>query len=298
MHILTQDETSIYIDNNILSWWRQCQKKAYYQATLGLSLGDTNPALYFGSKWHEAMAVLWGSSSDTDIWNIEKTLTVLEDYSPRLEDPVKGRTRERMENALREYHEYVNEASGENYRDTALAASTLMAEEFIKHPIMDYKGKTVYYCGVVDRVFALDERILILDYKTTTWNRITDNTWNKNPQFMGYLWLLNKVAPSLYTNHFILDLFMLQAKTNNRFVRRYLEYEDWQLSQWEADRKSEIIELLSSTHQSHRPNCDDYGGCIFNTLCDQPEECLEGLKQFYLIEPWNMHGNTPITKGV
>lgn len=294
MNLLTETPDAIYIDNNMLSWWRSCHLSCYYQAEKGLRLTTHTPATYFGTKWHEVMKSLWGGIKG-DRWNFNDAMKVVDEYDLSMEQEEKGKTKLRLEMALIDYASYLDEGTGESYKEIGLAHKPLIVEEFLSHEIMKWNGKPVYYCGIIDRCFELDDSIYLLDYKTTSWNRIMDAMWGESPQFKGYIWLLSKVAPSFKTNTFILDLFQMQSKVNNKFLRRRITFDDWLIKEWEKDRVAEITEMLSAERYTKEPACSDYGGCPFVRLCQQPPSLREEMgRQFYYYAPWDIHGNVKI----
>ena len=309
MQIWTQDSNGIYIDNNMLDSQRQCQEKCYNNYTLGLSLGEHTPATYFGTRWHEAMHELWGRwlpSGELDSsWAIDKAWLFIQDYDLAYESEKKGKTFTRLKNAILEYGGFTDEITGVTYADFHHNHKTLIAEEFVSHPICEHEGKTVYYCGQIDRVLwdVEGKKAIALDYKTSSWNQLMDNVWAHSPQFIGYLWLINKKFGSEigHTNSFILDLFQMQAKFKNKFTRRQMYFDDWMIDEWEAKRIKEIHRLLSAEPPfEDAPKCTDYGGCPYFRLCSQPPEFRANLEtHLFKRIVWNIHGNLPVdTEGM
>ena len=303
MKIWTSDDKGIYIDNNMLQSQRDCQQKCYFNYTLGLSLGEHTPATYFGTRWHEAMHLLWGKwlgdGTLDDSWDMDKAYTSILDYDLQYEKPEKGKSFDRLKHAVLEYATTSDEITGTSYREFASKHKTLAAEEFVSFPITTFRGKTVYYCGQIDRVLWSQERniAIALDYKTSSWNQLMDAVWAHSPQFIGYLWLINKrFGQEFKTNTFILDLFQMQAKIKNKFTRREMTFEDWIIDEWEAKRVKEIHRLLEAEPPfEDSPKCTDYGGCPFTSLCTQPAVNRPNLESFLFKRIiWNIHGNLPV----
>jgi len=294
MKLLNETKDAIYIDNSILDWWRSCGMKCYYEGVLGLRLREHTPATYFGTMYHEGQHALWGGFNEKP-WDIDRALDRVKGFDLAYEDEKKGRTFKRLKNALIDYAGHVDESTGESFRETMENCTTLLAEEFLTYEIMKWHGKSVMYCGVMDRAFNLNNKNYVMDYKTTTWNRVMDAKWAESPQFKGYLWLWNSVSPSLRTNEFVLDMFQMQAKTINKFFRRIMHFPDWMLEEWRLDRIAEITALLSCERPIKEPSCSDFGDCPFVSLCKQPPELRLNLaKQMYKVKPWDMHGNIKV----
>lgn len=290
MNIFFQSSEGIFIDNNMLQWYRRCPQYAFFRGTKHLVLTKHTPATYFGTKWHECMYMLRGRH-DQEPWSLQRAYQVVADYDVSMEQEEKGKTKARLCGALDEYYGYRDLGTSLDYKQDALGSQVIMAEEFLIQPIAEMANIPIYYCGLVDLVYQSDGEIFLMDYKTTSWNRIMDEVWMLSPQFLGYMWLFNKTAPSLKTNNFVLDLFMMQSKQNNKFLRRKMVFEDWMLEEWERDRVHEIRRILHDGQPTKNPSCSDYGGCPYYQLCVQPPEIRDSMaEQLYYIDEWDIHG--------
>ena len=297
----------IFLDNNMLQYQRDCQMKAFYNLTLGLVQNEHTPATYFGTKYHEVQHVLWGHWVDkigklTKVWDLDAAFKVALDYDTSFENADKGKTAERLRKATLEYASYEDEKG--SYKEFALENKTLLAEEFISFPItkwIDGKGDfwDVHYCGQIDRVLINSKKeVIVMDYKTTSWNQVMDNVWSHSPQFIGYIWLVEKIFPRYKTNRFLLDLFQMQAKIKNKFVRRFIDFPDWQIAEWEIKRIKEIHRLLDAMAPfEDSPRCTDYGGCPYSALCSHKEHEHPGIESYMFKNIiWNIHGNIPVDR--
>jgi len=304
MKLWTKDKDFTFIDNNMLQMVRNCPQKAFFRLTEGLVLSEHTPATYFGTIWHEAMLKLWGSwipiSPEGESkksrtlekpWDITRAVPVAMGYDKSMEDEAKGKTKWRLAQALEEYYHFRTEDY--SYQKYAEENLTLLAEEFISYPIVP----KVFYCGMIDRVVRNREtgRITIIDYKTTSWNQIMDNVWALSPQFIGYVWLVKK-AFKLDADVFLLDLFQMQSKKTNKFLRREIAIPQWMLDEWEERRRKEVLSLLDSeAPYLNKPACSDYGGCPYFALCSQPPEVRRNIMDVMFTRSiWDIHGNIPI----
>ena len=310
MKIWTRDfeKKIIYIDNNMINEQRSCQQKAYERYNQGLIITSHTSATHFGTWWHEGQRGLWGEWKDGELqveWDLDRCLKAIEGYDLTFDDLGKRRTKHRLINALTEYFAY-NDVNG-SYMEYAERNKILASEEFLSYPICKHLDPktgeewTIHYCGQVDKLLRNNDTGLIspLDHKTTTWNQITDNVWALSPQFIGYVWLFSKRFPDLFKDYsgiFILDLFQLQAKVNNKFLRREIEIPQWMLDEWEIRRVKEIQELLHSTPPyTTKPSCSDYGNCPYFPICSVPPEDRPDLRDLlYKREIWDIHGNLPV----
>lgn len=299
MKLWTRDEGTIFIDNNMLQMGRDCLTKAYFRLTEGLILSEHTPATYFGTQWHKVMKALWGSWVDGKLeepWDFKRAFIVVEEYDKSMEDEVKGKTKARLMKGLEEYFTHKDEALG-SYKDFALENPTILAEEFVSYPLTHFGPSSIEYCGIIDRVVRSDKTgaISIIDYKTTSWNQIMDNVWVLSPQFIGYVWLVSKKL-NLCTNTFILDLFQMQSKKTNKFLRRKIEIPQWMLDEWELRRGTEVINLLNSEEPFiSSPKCSDYGGCPYFSLCSQSPKVRRNIMAvMYERDIWDIHGNVPV----
>ena len=299
MNIWTTDDHNIYIDNNMLEWNRRCKRYCWFKMQYGLSLSEHTPATYFGTHWHYGMKNLWGGWVNGKLekcWDLERAFLSIQGYDTGYEDDGKGKTFGRLKKALLEYSMYEEEDGGESYNLFALENPILTSEEFMSYPLgITINGKEVIYCGVVDKSIYLKEGgTAIIDHKTTSWNRIMDKTWELSPQFIGYCWLFNNKFPVHHTNTFILDLFMMQSKIKNKFMRRTLIMPDWRIEEWHRSAIEEIKDILLNDFITSKSACDDYGGCPFYHLCVQsPEVRMDIADTMYFRDVWDIHGNVP-----
>jgi hypothetical protein len=279
-----------FIDNSILESWRQCQVGCNNRYGKNLASGS-DVDLYFGTMWHKFIHRMWGTFGQ-DPWKLDRGLTTIADYDLSMQSEKKNYTR--LKNAASEYHAYYDEDSEVSYEEYALSHPTILAEEFLSFPITEFDGIKVYYCGSIDRVVRSsigEKEVVVIDYKTSTWNRIMDQGWNLSPQFLGYVWLVrNKL--NLKVNHFLLDMLFMQSKVDNKFYRRQMEFEDWMINEWEWMRREEILTLLETpeSHLTNKNSCSDYKGCIFYPLCSNDPRIREELEEMmYEKKVWTFN---------
>lgn len=285
---LSNGEEVHLIDNTILKAWRKCQTSCYWEFSRGKVLSKISGHLYWGQKYHEALHALWGRFGE-EVFKPERMEKVFSSFDGTMEIPTKGKTLSRLRSAM---DDYTNESSPDDstYEDFAISNPTVLAEEFLIKEITTFKERRVFYCGLIDRVVKsnVGEGVIVIDYKHTTWNHVMDAAWELEPQFTGYVWLVRN-ALNLEVDYFLLDLLMMQSKTENKFERRVIHVPEWKLKEWEVMRRMEINQLLGTPKEylTNSPCCSDFGTCPYYTLCSNSPDIREGIvENMYHDHTW------------
>jgi RecB family exonuclease len=314
-HVDTENNI-IYIDNSTLDAYRRCGLYFYYWSK-GLILSDHSPATYFGTVWHEVMHELYGryvdddeSDSSNTSWSLDHIMdyTLNYPYDKNLEDD--RRNLKRIQSAAYEYYHEI-EPDGRPYTHRKDTYKTLLAEEFLSYPLtkitFDGTRYDVYYSGILDRVYHDNDSngIYCMDYKTTSWNQITDAVWNLSTQFWGYIWLVEKHLQQV-VDGFHLDMLQIQSKTTNKFISKIIPYDKFQVELWRNSTisllhsiKPMIDHIIVAENEEYTPeqfihrsnNCNMYGQCPYYHLCMmEPDMRPDIMKTMYTVKHWDMHG--------
>ncbi len=280
---LPKVDNALYVDNSILKNWRDCQVACFYAHVRGYHPRVENVHLYWGRMYHKAQSIL----GTDDGWDLGAAIKYIdENYDEAKQLPDKGKTKERLKNAIATY--WADSDNKEFFSNTR----TLINEEVLSYRMFTLSnGTPVYYCGRIDKVVVnvRTSELYVIDFKHTSWNRLMDSQWELDPQFGGYVYLVEH-SLRLKVTAFVLDLLMMQSKTENKFLNRRIDFPEWKLLEWERMRRIEINQLIGTPEEFlvNSPRCSDYNGCPYFVLCsNKPELRNEVASHCFDVSFWN-----------
>lgn len=159
-----------------------------------------------------------------------------------------------------------------------------------------YPGLTILYEGIVDlRIRDPKQGVAVVDHKTESRRSYPYILSN---QFQGYEWafdcpvIVNKIG---YQTSLKDDA----AEEKQRFRRLLHSSGQYAIDEWISDTVEQIgvaigwyEQLLSGARSQlskNRTSCDKYSGCIYQRVCQVPEESREFKLQafFFKDKPWD-----------
>jgi len=283
-------------DNSQIECFRNCARRYYFRYVRHWKRDKTNIHLGFGSAWHGAMDVVW-QTADSQLSNDEIVDAAMERFyeewteaklpedSMELIDlypKVPGRAKEMLSWYL------------DKYRSRFFSKCKLIAvEEPFTVPLTGEKEDSLYYMGRWDKVYEFDERIFIVDHKTTNSDKSRwAESFSPNSQVDGYIF----AGHATYGDKFygvLIDGALVQkgSKSIDGFPpgigfprvpvqRLFGHLETWH---WETLYYINLIRyndsMLTATHgegnsvdylmafPKNTSYCSNYSGCIYKDIC-------------------------------
>lgn len=260
-----------FYDASRLSDYANCPSLYYHRHILGRSLrGAQSAALSWGTKWHEAMYVLHES------WDLEAALAEVEKNWPTVlnhQDP-KNRTLDRMRTLLTEY--YAKYQSFDRFEFKTLRREEYFEIQCDADSDCPFGGCDFSWCGRIDRIVEnRRKRILILDFKTTSYLRNTYFVEQENGfQIPGYVWAGMHLTGGGRMLGAQIDL-LHTIKNTNGFYRQEFRYPQSKIQEWLSNTKRYVEQVREmEARYLHDPeawnknwnHCDRFGGCQFKVI--------------------------------
>lgn len=153
-------------------------------------------------------------------------------------------------------------------------------------------GEDFLWCGHLDRLGVMNDKVYILDKKTTK-NTIDPNYFEKytpDNQFSGYT-LGGRVAYSQPIAGLIVDAVQV-AITFSRFQRGLVQRTEAQLEEWHKDLMLWLRQAEGYARDGYWPqndkSCGLYGGCPYRGICSKsPAQREQWLKADYITRVWD-----------
>lgn len=282
-------------DASMLSDYVNCPAKFYLRHILGLRFKKFGaPALDWGTAWHEAMYALHHE------WKIEDAIgAVAKEWAPTLteQDP-KARTLDRMISLITRYYDQYSKLDQHDYL-------TIRREEYFEIDCPEgskcpFGGCGLSWCGRIDRIVQnRDERVLVWDYKTTSWMRASFYAELEHGfQIPGYVWAASHLLQNRVLGAMIDVLHTLKNDAN--LARREFRFYSHNLIEWRDNVKMWIEciqkDWLKYSHEpeywrQNRHECDRFSGCQFKPVHYTPEfgdnTRLRIMREEYIEHRWH-----------
>lgn len=270
------------IDNSIRSNFVACEAKFHHGFISNLSPAGTSVHLHAGGAFAHGIEATRrafyedGASADDAIGKgIEELLLFYGDYECPPESP---KSAERMAGALEFYFQRYS-LQDDYLRPWSDGANTGIEFSFaiplpIAHPVT---GNPILYSGRFD-MLAEDKRsgsLFIVDEKTATqlgasWSK----QWDMDAQFTGYFWGAQAYGKPI-AGAIIRGVSILKTKYDS--VECPIFRGPFQIDRWykqllkDITRMIEIWRTNDFSYQLDKASCGAYGGCSYNSLCNNPD---------------------------
>lgn len=154
------------------------------------------------------------------------------------------------------------------------------------HPV---SGDPILYCGRFDMFGEFQERLWVVDEKTTTQLGPTwSNQWMHRSQFTGYCWAAQQydypVAGAIIRGISILKKSFGHAESIQSRA-------PWEIERWKFQTIRDIHTMINCWEEGYfdynlDDACTSYGGCLFRDVCksNKPERWLQ---TDFVKEVWN-----------
>lgn len=293
-----QPNLPLYIDSSMLSTFRSCPKKFYWQymqklKPMGFSIHLTAGAAYASAL--DAIRSLQAKSKEP----IEAELLMehalpyfLSSWDgPLNEDEIPSRARAKnihnmlavLELYLKEYHPFYDNIQPYIKPDGNAATEFSFA---IPLPILHPSGEQFTYVGRFDMlgIARNTNEMVVLDDKTTGGlSSYWLDQWDMRGQFMGYIWACKAMG-------YPVDKAVVRGTgiqiTDTKFVDVDCYYPDHLILRWQNELFDSLELMKMMAERNHWPYsfgdaCTSYGGCPMKQLCQaaEPQEWFNNYER-------------------
>jgi hypothetical protein len=264
------------VDSTILSSFRSCPRKAFYQYVQHWKSRSTSVHLVAGGAFasgveaaRNAFYVEGKSSEDSEA---EGLLALIKHYGDFDCPADSAKSLERMCGALEFYFDrYPLGADGAN---PITLASGRRGIEFsfaepleVKHPVT---GDPILYTGRSDMIAERAGGIYVYDEKTTSslgqsWTK----QWEMRGQFTGYIWAAQQQGIKA-KGAIVRGVSILKTKYDTLEVPTYRSAHE--VAQWKEQTERDVRRMISMWEEGYWDlaldgGCTEYGGCSFTPIC-------------------------------
>ena len=281
-------------DSSMLSAFRGCPKKYYYNYLLGLSKPGHSIHLHFGGIIAAAVEhtrkAFYGDGLSQPEAVLKGAQHILKSWGEVVTPEKSAKT---LENCLLTHADYFVEypLAYDFVKPFKLANGTLSVEcNFAlpldtRHPTT---GEPLVYCGRFDMLGKSDNGFYVVDEKTTA---SLGGSWaaqfNNRAQLTGYAWGAKTFGFPL-SGIIIRGVGILSKET--KFQQVIQQRPDWQIALWKEQTERDLKRIIASWEAGWfdmvmDKGCADFGQCTYLTLCTSKDP--ENWMGDYVISHWN-----------
>ena len=283
----------IYIDNTMLTSFRGCPRKFFYEYLECLRLGGRNIHLHAGACFAHIMESTYlayhgpAKGDMTEAYRIAYP-SYLEawgdfpDAAPDAKPSERAKSRERIWEAAIDYFDTYpirtdpikplsRDVDGHTGFEFSFAEPLDPDEGFPVHP---ETGEPFIYCGRFDTFGQFKGKPIIRDEKTTgsSFSRDWPEQWSVRNQFMGYVWGAQRAGFDVNTVC-IRGVAILLTKFHQAQIFR--TYDPFMIERWYEQLKRDMWRLVRCYEQGYfdynfGDHCTSYGNCEYMALCSSP----------------------------
>lgn len=286
-----------YVDSSMLSTFRSCKKKFYWNYIQKLKPAGQSIHLLAGGAFAagcEAARIRQFANNNTEPVHIDDLLNAamgafLKHWgdNPEFENETKNfhNTFHALEQYLVEYPPFSDPVQPFMKPDGNPATEFSFA---IPLPVNNPLGHPYTFVGRFDLLGYYGDQMVVEDDKTTSalgpyWLR----QWDLRGQFMGYTWACRQLGYPV--DHVIVRGIAIQ-KTQHQFAMVPVQFSNLLIERW-------YEELLNSCHEINHyferklwpynfgDACSSFGGCSYDTLCKAADPAL--WMPGYEVNTWN-----------
>jgi hypothetical protein len=218
--------------------------------------------LLFGIAIHKALDAMFMQES-LEIAQEE----FLEAYQPVPEDirRTPGRGLRLLEAYWKRWHE-------DDSRYDTVTSELYFEFELGSMPVYGETWKVVYG-GLVDKILAVDNKLLCMDHKTSTWeSQYLVPSFQLSNQFIGYVWATQQIPEYENCNDFIVDVLLISPK-NDSFFRSELNMSQDIIDEWKRGIIVTCKQILSMHKDEFFPMYGKDACTSWNRLCPYFDIC-------------------------
>ncbi len=267
-----------YLDSTMISTFRSCQRKFYWQFILNKVLDGNNIHLTAGGAIASALDHIRRlqfkksplaindlmATGLVPFLNIWRNIQVDPDHAKSLH-----RCLHALELYLTHYHPAYDEVQPLERQDGTPTSEFTFA---IPLPISHPSGDPFVYCGRFDLLGEIrtQQLLVIVDEKTTgslstSWSR----QWNLRGQFLGYCWACQQLG---YPVSDVIVRGIGMYKTGPQFLAVPVHYPKHLIDRWYTQLLATVATIRDCYAQDSwsydfADACSSYGGCPYVDLC-------------------------------
>jgi len=285
-------------DSTSIGYAQKCMRYYYYKMVRGLQPKSTSIHLVFGGLYASALEHFYlyraeGATLDEALRRVVKE-TMIDSWDTEKNCPVPfdhvAKTRPNLIRTIVWYIDQFGEESEHGLRTHHLQSGKPAVElSFTIEASEEY-----YFCGHLDRVVSMADRLYVADQKTTggTVGTYFFNQFSPNTQMSLYSWAGKHVLRSPVSG-VIIDAAQI-AVNFTRFERGITTRSRDQLQEWHT----ETVEFLHRTNEQvaagkfpmNQASCGNYGGCEFRGVCSRSPSVREN----YIRGDFTTHNWDPL----
>lgn len=284
------------VDNTMLTTFRACPRKFFYEHLHGLKLNFPSIHLHAGAVYAKALETyrisFYRDNKSPDQCLADALTAALITWGE--EEPFWHEAKN-LGNILCAVAEYFKEFNVHfDYIKPYMIHGEPAVEFSFAIPILDSKlytptGQDILYCGRFDMLAECGGALFVYDDKTTgSIGSHWADQWTLRSQFTGYVWAAKSfgypVAGALVRGIAI-------QKTQFKFATATPMRANWQIDQWYLQVQNDLEQIAYCYAKKYWPvnldaACEAFGGCPYRALCTQqdPEKWLEPN---YIVNKWD-----------
>lgn len=293
----------LYVDSTMISAFRACPRKFFYEFILGLRGAETSVHLHAGAVFASTLEAIYhkvhvlGMSDDEAI--CRSYLDFLAEWGDFTTTKPTPKTRENIWDAVWTYMEtypprqdhiqpYFND--GHPTLEFTFSLPLFPEDGFPLHP----SGSPFLYSGRFDMLGELDGHPVVRDEKTTgSIGSAWAEQWDLRSQFIGYCWACQQVGLPV-DSVVVRGVGILKGSTTH--VEAIKTYSHHLVEKWYEQLRRDLWRLVHAWDEGYfdlnlADACSSFGGCQFKLPClsDNPTPWLET----YTVRRWDPTKKNP-----
>lgn len=297
-----------YIDSTMISCFRQCPRRFYYEFILGLRPAHISIDLHAGGCFASALERFYketfSNSLPLEAAKGRALATFMNEWGDV--EPIKDtpKTKERVWDAVEAYvgqwspHtdtvQPFRKSDGTYSYEYTFSIPLLPEDGFPLHPVT---GAPFLYSGRFDMLGLRFGKTVWKDEKTTkSIGADWAEQWDLRSQFIGYTWALQKSGIPC-EGGVVRGIGILKTKIT--LAEAHKVYSNELISRWHEQLRRDLQRLVGMWNENYwdynlADACSSYGGCAFRLPCSSadPSRWYDG----YTIRRWNPTLKNPIAE--
>lgn len=296
-------EETLLLDNTTLETYTTCPKKFQYRMIDKIRPNRESQYFAFGIAVHHGMEHYYKhkpwSYYDValrDVDAVEDAVDSLKDVEEKdlevLINTDDHRNYQRVIDCIQLYHD--------NFSGEALSVfeynGVPVVEKSFAFPILrietDTTIWTVVYCGRIDALINVGDKVYILDHKTASTKPKSWASKYEYPsnQFIGYL-VGASVVFNVQVSGVLVNLFHILKRETN-FDRAHIAYSKEQTEEWLTKVQGTATSMIHNIEDNHfemySTGCYGmYGKCMFQAICGAEQKLRPAIiKAEYIVDEW------------
>lgn len=285
---------ALMIDNSFLESFTACPRKSEYSSLLKRVPSSDQPALNFGSGLHLALEQRYKTAKNESITKDQEEIICKQLNYYFAQNPQPDEDHRNANFAVELFKRYNTRYSVEPFKLLTKPDESVATELEFAVPLFEYHFPfgppghivPVIYTGRIDLPVVWDDRVIIMDHKTTS--ALGDFYFEGqkvSPQYEGYVWVWNQIFPDNPASGYCINAIRtksMPAKPTKGWdawweecFARHKEYiKPGQLEEWRNNTINHVEEFFWHYQRGYMPqrkkSCTMFGRCAYFDVCYQP----------------------------